>query len=155
MEPVVNNRIFTNLTNSEDYIDQKPSGLKNNTSHFLKNETVPRVEKEIDISNLKDLMIVFQSNVNEETGCISSSVFSSIFGNVMGGVTANQLLVMFMQIDVDCDGLINWDDFSSFLLLRSEGQKLMKDQNDGNYIEEESNLKRHVSTHHKEMIVRV
>lgn len=70
-------------------------------------------------------------------------------------MSTEQLEKLFMQIDVDLDGMIDWDDFSSYLLLRSEGQKLMKDSNDGNLVDKEGNGKKTYATHHKEMIIKV
>jgi hypothetical protein len=120
-----------------------------------KKEAAHRTEKEINLSHLKNLKAIFQQSIDLKTGCISSKIFSSTFGEVMGGMTEKQLTLLFMKIDANCDDLINWDEFSSYILMRSEGQKSMKEQGDSALVEEESNLKRHVPTNHKEMIVRV
>lgn len=136
----------------EDSLHMETDKIK---PYLFKDVAAYRAEKEINLSHLKDLKAIFQQYIDHKTGCITSKIFASYFGEVMGGMTERQLILMFMKIDVNCDDLINWDEFSSYILMRSEGQKSMRDQGDGALVEEESNLKRHVSTHHKEMIVRV
>ena len=57
---------------------------------------------------------------------------------------------------MDTDNYINWDDFSSFMLLRAEGQKHMLEETELNLFEtlESQPISRNNSTH-KEMIIKV
>jgi hypothetical protein len=56
-----------------------------------------------------------------------------------------------MKIDVDTNDFIDWDDLSTYLLLRSEGEKMMNSHEPKLY---DSNVNV-IHTDHKEMIIKV
>jgi hypothetical protein len=43
-------------------------------------------------------------------------------------MTMDQLLYIFNKIDVDCDGLIDWDELTDYMLLRAHERKNMRDE---------------------------
>jgi hypothetical protein len=79
------------------------------------------------------------------------------FATVLGdGLTDDQLEQLFMKIDVNTDNLIDWDDFSSYMLLRAEGKKAMKEALETMLFDCSSSRSGYpMPTYHKEMIVRV
>jgi hypothetical protein len=61
-----------------------------------------------------------------------------------------------MKIDIDNDDLINWDDLSTYMLLRTQGQKIMNENSKLKlYDGDTTRLKNTIATIHKEMIVKV
>ena len=57
--------------------------------------------------------------------------------------------VMFMKIDTNCDGTVDWDEFCTYMLLE------YKERQDMNYVNETPfpNPFRYVSNNHRETIV--
>jgi hypothetical protein len=61
--------------------------------------------------------------------------------------------VMFNKIDTNTDDLIDWDDFSEFMLLRAEGQKLMKESDETQLFE--TSISQGLNTPHMDAIMRI
>ena len=54
--------------------------------------------------------------------------FKIACGTIMGeGLTEEQMGLLFMQIDANTDNEVDWDEFSTFILLREERQSKMRD----------------------------
>ncbi|KAL3896268.1 MAG: hypothetical protein SGCHY_004183 [Lobulomycetales sp.] len=53
--------------------------------------------------------------------------FISSFAEKMA-LDEQEMKSLFLKIDTDLDGIISWDDFSNFMLLRAEGEKSMKEE---------------------------
>jgi hypothetical protein len=52
--------------------------------------------------------------------------FKEAFGKVLGqGLTEEQMSLLFMQIDANTDNTVDWEEFSTFMLLRAERQSKM------------------------------
>jgi hypothetical protein len=81
------------------------------------------------------------------------TAFSTIFGQEF---SKEQLEVMFKKVDVDNDAEISWDDFSSYILLRSESQRQIREEGSIHYYEacKSSDPKKYAGVH-KEMIVKI
>lgn len=57
--------------------------------------------------------------------------FAEAFSSVADdddGISAFQIVYLFNKIDVDTDGLIDWDDFTDYMLLRAQERKMMQDE---------------------------
>lgn len=54
---------------------------------------------------------------------MSADEFISSFSLIMN-LERNEMVSLFLKIDTDLDGIISWDDFSSYMLLRAEGEKV-------------------------------
>ena len=91
-------------------------------------------------------------NVDKNTGLLSSLMFKRVFNGTLGDLSEREMQMLFMKIDINSDDLISWDDFSSYMLLRSEGQKLMRERSTGEFDTDE---RKTFQTPHKEMILRV
>lgn len=70
----------------------------------------------------------------------------------MGNPTPEQMELIFMKIDNDKNDLIDWDDLSSYMLLRSGREKMMNSQFEQKLYDSNVNA---IRTFHKEMIIKV
>ncbi|KAJ3372786.1 EF-hand calcium binding domain 8 [Kappamyces sp. JEL0680] len=118
----------------------------------LKDSAQYRTERETNLSHFKELMNIFKMHTDAKSGQLSSAEFVRVFKEALGYLPDEQMMLLFMKIDINSDDRINWDDFSSYMLLQSEGQKLMIDTPSGEY---DTENRKPVPTMHKEMIVRV
>lgn len=69
-------------------------------------------------------------------------------------LTDEQLNHLFMKIDANTDNYIDWDDFSTFMLMRAEGQKKMKEEAENQLFEIEPSILHRIPlpTPHKDLI---
>ncbi|KAG5456493.1 MAG: hypothetical protein BJ554DRAFT_3750 [Olpidium bornovanus] len=75
----------------------------------------------MDISHFEKLMETFQSHTNEDgsTG-FDIDKFREVFGSVLGGnLSFDQMTMLFMKIDANSDGTVDWDEFSTFIMMGS------------------------------------
>jgi hypothetical protein len=82
--------------------------------------------------------------------------FKQAFGKVLGeGLTEEQMGLLFMQVDANTDNRVDWDEFSSFMLLRAERQSKMKEEADIQLFEVPNNMLSFpkIQTRHRDAIV--
>lgn len=84
-----------------------------------------RTERELNIHHFRTLLNIFKTKAG--TGTMDREEFKECFSTVMGSSDA-QMDSLFLKIDTDLNNSINWDDFSTFMLLRAEGQKKMREE---------------------------
>ncbi|KAI8923511.1 WD40-repeat-containing domain protein [Entophlyctis helioformis] len=123
--------------------------------NVVKDPAIYRADREMNLAHFKELMQIFRKCSNNETGTISLDDFKTAFATVLGqGLTDEQMSILFMKIDANTDNAIDWDDFSTYMLLRAEGQKLMREEAETKLFDAEST--RHpIATAHKDVIVRI
>ncbi|KAJ3343207.1 hypothetical protein HDU83_005796 [Entophlyctis luteolus] len=99
---------------------------KMNRDNLLKDKALYRTERAINLSNLREMMRMFQLR-GDKTVTIED--FKSTFGKVLDeSLTPEQLGLMFMKIDANTDNSVDWDEFSTFILLREERQSKMREE---------------------------
>ncbi|EGF77863.1 hypothetical protein BATDEDRAFT_27169 [Batrachochytrium dendrobatidis JAM81] len=97
--------------------------------NIVKDPAMYRADREMNLAHFKELMNIFRLSSNSNTGTMSLEDFKSAFATVLGkGLTDEQMSILFMKIDANTDNEIDWDDFSTYMLLRAEGQKLMLEE---------------------------
>ncbi|KAI8804253.1 WD40-repeat-containing domain protein, partial [Cladochytrium replicatum] len=85
-----------------------------------------RAEREMNLQSFRELMRIFQNASKSEEGGLTMEEFKKAFGIVLGhNLTEEQMGLLFMKIDANTDGSIDWDEFSTYMLLRAEGQNNM------------------------------
>ncbi|KAJ3045801.1 WD40 repeat domain 95, partial [Rhizophlyctis rosea] len=96
--------------------------------NVLKDPAAYRSEREMNLAHFRELLRVFQSAAVDKDGKMDVTQFKSVFSVVLGtGLTDEQMDVLFMKIDANTDDAIDWDEFSTFMLLRAEGQTAMRE----------------------------
>ncbi|KAI8898271.1 WD40-repeat-containing domain protein [Globomyces pollinis-pini] len=151
----ISNKGYAKTDGKSELINYKMNTDKVN---IIKDSALYRAERDINLNHFKELLDIFERCADPISGKIPMETFVEAFGQVLGkGLTEEQMVTMFMKIDSNTDNLIDWDDFSTYMLLRAEGQKQMIEAQEIQLFEvDENNSKRHTTnTQHREMIVRV
>ncbi|KAI8912193.1 WD40-repeat-containing domain protein [Powellomyces hirtus] len=131
-----------------------PARADQERRNLLKDKADYRSEREMDLANFRELMDVFKTQSSGGNGKLSLAQFKSAFAVVFGsGLTDTQMSLLFCQVDANMDEAVDWDEFSTFMLLRAEGQSIMREQAETQLFDE-AGAKNPVSPH-KDHVVRI
>ena len=104
----------------------------------------------MNINHFEQLMVIFQSHRNEDgsTG-FDIDKFREVFGAVLGeNISFDQMTMLFMKIDANSDGTMDWDEFSTYMMT------VNVEEEEAHALVEERKRKS-FSSHHKDMIIRI
>ncbi|KAJ3056388.1 WD repeat-containing protein 49 [Rhizophlyctis rosea] len=128
------------VSDSEESLPKKKAGRTTND-----------VQQYMNISHFEQLMNTFQNHVNDDgSSGFDIDKFREVFGAVLGGnLSYDQLTSLFMKIDANSDGTVDWDEFSTYMMTGAmEGSVTVN-------IVFDERLRRQISPPHKDMIKRV
>ncbi|KAJ3391676.1 hypothetical protein HDU92_008925 [Lobulomyces angularis] len=101
---------------------------KLNQVNILKDSANYRTEREINLQNFRELLLIFQTAAKNGNGSITREQFKFHFTSLLGrDLNEEQMNHLFMNIAINSNDTIDWNDFSTFMLLRAEGQKRMRE----------------------------
>ncbi|KAJ3147659.1 hypothetical protein HDU86_007906 [Geranomyces michiganensis] len=113
-----------------------------------------RSEREMNLANFRELMNVFKTESTTGNGKLTLEQFKNAFAAVFGAeLTDTQMSLLFCQVDANMDEAVDWDEFSTFMLLRAEGQSIMREQAEMQLFDEVS-VRTPVSPH-RDTVVRI
>ncbi|TPX66139.1 hypothetical protein SpCBS45565_g04625 [Spizellomyces sp. 'palustris'] len=130
---------------------------KTDRVNVLKDRASYRSEREMNLAHFAELMSIFKQASKSGSGKLTMPEFKSAFSVVLGhGLTDDQMSILFMKVDANMDEAVDWDEFSTFMLLRAEGQSVMQEQAETQLFDTES-MTTHfpILTPHKDMIIRI
>ncbi|KAI8844168.1 WD40-repeat-containing domain protein [Chytridium lagenaria] len=104
-----------------------------NGTNVLKDKATYRTEREMNLTHFRELMHIFQvlktKSLEEWEKAMDMAEFKAAFGLVLGqGLSEDQMGQLFMKIDANTDNEVDWDEFSTFMLLRAERQSVMLEE---------------------------
>ena len=114
------------------------------------------VEDRINLHQLMELKAAFDRADTDGGGSLDMEEFLEAFGEVLGkNLTHEQLTHLFMKIDANSDGSVDWDEFTNFMLLENQANADMSDRSYTERLQEQapSSLDpnpKHV--HHRDMM---
>mmetsp|Transcript_37768 Transcript_37768/g.61203 ORF Transcript_37768/g.61203 Transcript_37768/m.61203 type:complete len:933 (-) Transcript_37768:1406-4204(-) len=114
----------------------------------------------INLTTLMELKAVFEHADVDGGGSLSLDEFVEAFGGILGkNMTSEQLTHLFMKIDANSDGNVDWDEFSTFMLLESQGTAVLREGIVNEYhpmeAEADPNEKYDQKVYHSDMIDRI
>eukprot|EP00741_Cyanophora_paradoxa_P015875 tig00020909_g15326.t1 len=113
-------------------------------------------EDAINLSTLMELKEIFDRADVDGGGSLDMEEFIEAFGGVIGkNMTPEQLQHLFMKIDANSDGGVDWDEFSTFMLLESQGTATLREGVNNEYVETDEGDGGADGVYHKDMIDRV
>ncbi|KAI9207639.1 WD40-repeat-containing domain protein [Polychytrium aggregatum] len=128
---------------------------KPNRVNLLKDNASYRAEKELNLQHFRELMNIFRASEKDGKGCLSIDEFKEAFGMILGqGLNEEQMSHLFMKIDANIDDSVDWDEFSTFMLLQAEGHNKMKEEAETQLFDTEVRRSA-LLTPHKDAIVRI
>ncbi|TPX58932.1 hypothetical protein SpCBS45565_g07880 [Spizellomyces sp. 'palustris'] len=94
------------------------NGDKSPTKSNTKNGFNIDVQQYMNMNHFEQLMAMFQSHQNEDgSSGFDIDKFREVFGKVVGGnLTYDQMTMLFMKIDANSDGTVDWDEFSTYMM---------------------------------------
>ena len=114
------------------------------------------VEDRINLHQLMQLKEAFDHADIDGGGSLDIEEFLEAFGDVLGkNLTREQLTHLFMKIDANSDGSVDWDEFTNFMLLENQAAADMSDRSYSERLTEDDpngadpNPKQ---THHRDMM---
>ncbi|KAI8818479.1 WD40-repeat-containing domain protein [Fimicolochytrium jonesii] len=80
------------------------------------------VQQYMNMNHFEQLMVLFQEHEDETgEGGFDIDKFREVFGIVVGGnLTHDQMTMLFMKIDANSDGSVDWDEFSTYMMGRAK-----------------------------------
>ncbi|KAJ3319916.1 hypothetical protein HDV06_005815 [Boothiomyces sp. JEL0866] len=158
-EKAMNTKIGKSLLNINKSSQKETKVIKYHANtdkvNIIKDTATYRADRDMNLSHFKELLSIFQASADSQTGMINMEEFKEAFATVLGkGLTEEQMTAMFMKIDANTDNQIDWDDFSTYMLLRAEGQKQMVEAAEMKLFDA-SDRNNRINTKHKEMIIRI
>ncbi|KAI9352022.1 WD40-repeat-containing domain protein [Obelidium mucronatum] len=109
------------------------------------------VQQYMNIQHFEQLMQTFHAHKNEDgSSGFDIDKFREVFGKVLGGgLSYDQMTMLFMKIDANSDGTVDWDEFSTYMMAGSMGET----EHMINVIDEK--IRRMINGPHKDMIKRI
>ncbi|KAJ3094874.1 nucleoside diphosphate kinase, partial [Physocladia obscura] len=82
------------------------------------------VQQYMNIQHFEQLMQTFHAHKNEDgSSGFDIDKFREVFGKVLGGgLSYDQMTMLFMKIDANSDGTVDWDEFSTYMMAGSMGE---------------------------------
>ena len=117
------------------------------------------MEDRINLHQLMELKAAFERADTDQGGSLDMEEFLEAFGGVLGeNLTTTQLIHLFMKIDANSDGSVDWDEFTQFMLLENQAAADMSDRSFAvRYMEQDPRLcdPNPKSVHHRDMIEQI
>ncbi|KAJ3160300.1 hypothetical protein HDU88_007978 [Geranomyces variabilis] len=139
-----------------DAIDLKTNNSRpdQDERNLMKDKADYRSEREMNLANFRELMNVFKTESTTGNGKLTLDQFKNAFAAVFGTeLTDTQMGLLFCQVDANMDEAVDWDEFSTFMLLRAEGQSIMREQAEMQLFDEVS--ARTPVSPHRDTVVRI
>ena len=87
------------------------------------------MEDRINLHQLMELKAAFERADTDQGGSLDMEEFLEAFGEVLGkNLTHEQLTHLFMKIDANSDGSVDWDEFTNYMLLETQAASDMSDR---------------------------
>eukprot|EP01135_Chromosphaera_perkinsii_P000466 Nk52_evm20s96 gene=Nk52_evmTU20s96 len=104
---------------SDDLDKIEPEEQQKAASENPKNESV---ETSLNLHQLKELMVVFETADSDGSGALDIDEFIEAFREVLGSGSnyeeqTEMMTQLFMKIDSNSDGSVDWDEFCTYMLL--------------------------------------
>ncbi|KAI8827856.1 WD40-repeat-containing domain protein [Chytriomyces cf. hyalinus JEL632] len=134
----------SSMTGLPHVVDKKKAAAR--TANFNSD-----VQQYMNIQHFEQLMQTFHAHKNEDgSSGFDINKFREVFGKVLGGgLSYDQMTMLFMKIDANSDGTVDWDEFSTYMMAGSMGEA----QNMINVIDEK--IRKLINGPHKDMIKRI
>ena len=91
-----------------------------------------KLEEQITNESLKRLQKMFEEADEDGGGGLDTDEFTKAMQKTMPGLDARELALIFMKVDTNCDGTVDWDEYLSYMLLeykeKDQMTSLMQDK---------------------------
>ncbi|XP_064622322.1 WD repeat-containing protein on Y chromosome-like [Lineus longissimus] len=111
-----------------------------------------KLEEQITNEKLRNLQRLFEEADEDGGGGLDIDEFRIAMQQTMPGVDAHELEIIFMKVDTNCDGTVDWDEYLSYMLLEYKEKDQMTSM-----LQEKPFPKplREISSNHRDDICRI
>eukprot|EP00026_Physarum_polycephalum_P001543 Phypoly_transcript_01545.p1 GENE.Phypoly_transcript_01545~~Phypoly_transcript_01545.p1 ORF type:complete len:441 (-),score=105.87 Phypoly_transcript_01545:1901-3223(-) len=115
------------------------------------------LEDTMILQHLVALKIAFEKADTDKSGGLDMDEFVEAFGEVLGkDLNEQQLQQLFMKIDANSDGMVSWDEFSTFMILDNQNSRnLSQHENSVELVRQIFEDKNDPRVYHREAIQRI
>ncbi|XP_041468554.1 WD repeat-containing protein on Y chromosome-like isoform X2 [Lytechinus variegatus] len=125
----------SSYVSDDDSNDSDSDSQGSKTSMSGKQEMGARLEDEMNNDHLQKLQEIFEEADEDGGGGLDIDEFRGAMRKIMGEgmdeVDDKELAIVFMKVDANCDGTVDWDEYLSYMLLeyqeRDHMSNLFKD----------------------------
>ncbi|GBG25627.1 WD repeat-containing protein 64 [Hondaea fermentalgiana] len=113
--------------NVQSVEQKKPTTKQHTASDMLENARGKGESNMISLDKLQELRLAFELADEDGGGGLDMEEFLNAFGHILGdNLSQRQLSNLFMKIDANSDGTVDWQEFTEFMLLENKGTELME-----------------------------
>lgn len=110
---------------SDENLKSRQGGLP-----FLSNTTKNRLEDQMNHEDLELLEQIFEEADEDGGGGLDLDEFREALKRIIankGGVLPDEdeLAIIFMKVDANCDGTVDWEEFCSYMLMENQLKDVM------------------------------
>eukprot|EP01136_Pigoraptor_vietnamica_P017476 Opistho-1_new@62676 len=81
------------------------------------------IDFSMNLDHFYQLMDAFQEADTDGSGGLDIDEFREAFGSILGrNLNKDQMTMLFMKIDANSDGTVDWDEFCTYMLLEKKGE---------------------------------
>lgn len=92
-------------------------------------EAKQNASERINLQHIMELREAFESADKDGGNDLDEKEFIEHFGDVIGkGMNPKQLRSLFMKIDADAGGTVDWTEFMNYMLLENQTLSMMKNE---------------------------
>ncbi|KAL0018315.1 hypothetical protein WJX77_008577 [Trebouxia sp. C0004] len=111
------------------------------------------MEREINLSQLQAMKEAFDTADEEGTGELDMDTFKAKMAPHLGSdITDTALVQLFMKIDADCGGTVDWEEFTNYFFLRGVDGP---DQQEWKFFPQDFKSKNDPATYHREDVTKI
>eukprot|EP01083_Nonionella_stella_P100616 284025_1 len=113
-------------------------------------------EPEINVADLAELKKFFDKAEEGGSEGLGMEEFVAAFGQALGKNLAQQKLThLFMKIDANSDGSVDWDEFTNYLLMENQGFDKMEDDSYDELVRANIEPASNRAFHHRDMVTSI
>ena len=116
--------------NSPQETREKTSKVFPGSKPFLPNAIKNRLEDQMNHEDLELLEQIFEEADEDGGGGLDLDEFREALKRIIankGGILPdeNELAIIFMKVDANCDGTVDWEEFCSYMLMENQLKDVM------------------------------
>ncbi|XP_063064316.1 WD repeat-containing protein on Y chromosome-like isoform X2 [Engraulis encrasicolus] len=106
-----------------------PQYGNNESAESAKEEGQGRMEEQINDEHLRRIEAMFHEADTDGGGGLDMEEFRDAMKKIMGNVEEEDLDILFMKVDTNCDGTVDWDEYLNYMLLEYREKDSLQKQN--------------------------
>ncbi|XP_043944952.1 EF-hand calcium-binding domain-containing protein 8 [Protopterus annectens] len=108
--------------------NKRPSIVSDKQVKLVADVQAKRMEDQINDEHLRRIEHMFHEADTDGGGALDMGEFREAMKKIMGDMDDEELDIIFMKIDTNCDGTVDWDEYLNYMLLEYRERDYMQKQ---------------------------